>query len=220
MRNLWRSLSVYVVTSSGLVPERDHLDVARAAIEGGAGTVQLRAPELQDRPGELLAVAKEIAALCRLRGVLFIVNNVLDVAVDSGAAGVHLGQGDEVASSRQTLGPDRVLGLSVETPEQARAAERLGSTYLGVTVFSTATKPEARPVGLEGLRDIVSATSLPVVGIGGIDASNAPVILSTGAAGVAAISAVGGVEDPVQATRDLVAAVEGFFRRQGFRRQG
>ncbi|HEY3210100.1 MAG TPA: thiamine phosphate synthase [Actinomycetota bacterium] len=220
MRDLRRSLAVYVVTSSGVVPGRDHLDVARAAIEGGAGTVQLRAPELQDRPGELLAVAEEIAALCRPRGVLFIVNNVLDVAVDSGAAGVHLGQGDEVASSRQTLGPDRVLGVSVETPEQARAAERLGSTYLGVTVFSTATKPEARPVGLEGMRDIVSATSLPVVGIGGIDASNAPVVLSTGAAGVAAISAVGGADDPVQATRELVAAVEGFLRQQGFRLQG
>jgi thiamine-phosphate pyrophosphorylase len=212
VRDFHRSLAVYVVTSSGLVPGRGHSDVARAAIEGGAGTVQLRAPELQDRPEELLRVAGDIAALCHPKDVLFIVNDVIDVAIESGAAGVHLGQGNEVAGAREALGPDRVLGISAGTPEQARAAEHLGATYLGVTVFSTATKPEARPVGLGGLREIVAATSLPVVGIGGIDASNAPVVLSTGATGVAVVTAVGEAEDPVGATQELVAAVTGFFR--------
>src|SRR6266496_3029631 len=101
MRDIRRSLAVYVVTSSGLVPGRDHLGVARAAIQGGAGTVQLRAPELQDRLGELLRVATEIAHLCGPRGALFIVNNVIDVAIESGAAGVHLGQGDEVSRARR-----------------------------------------------------------------------------------------------------------------------
>ncbi len=209
------SLAVYVVTSSGFVPGRDHLDVARAAVEGGAGTVQLRAPELYARPGALLGMATEIAAVCRLHGVLFIVNDVIEVSVESGAAGVHLGQGDEVVRARQTLGPDRLLGISVETPEQARAAESLGATYLGVTVFSTATKRESRPVGLDGLREIVEATSLPVVGIGGIDASNAQVVLSAGAAGIAVVSAVGAAMDPVAATRELVAVVAGFNRERG-----
>ncbi len=209
------SLAVYVVTSSGFVPGRDHLDVARAAVEGGAGTVQLRAPELYARPGALLGMATEIAAVCRLHGVLFIVNDVIEVSVESGAAGVHLGQGDEVVRARQTLGPDRLLGISVETPEQARAAESLGATYLGVTVFSTATKRESRPVGLDGLREIVEATSLPVVGIGGIDASNAQVVLSAGAAGIAVVSAGGAAMDPVAAIRELVAVVAGFNRERG-----
>lgn len=191
------------------------MDVARAAIEGGAGTVQFRAPELADRPGELLGLAEEIAALCRRHGVLSIVNDVIDVAIHSGAGGVHLGQEDEIGRARQTLGPDLVFGLSVETPEQARTAEALGADYLGVTVFSTATKPAARPVRLEGLRDIVVATPLPVVAIGGIDASNAREVLSAGAAGVAVVSAVGEAQDPVRATRELVAAVADLSGRRG-----
>jgi thiamine-phosphate pyrophosphorylase len=209
-RDLRPSLAVYVVTSSGLVPGRGHVDVARAAVQGGAGTVQLRAPELADRPEELLALAREIAGICRSHGVLFIVNDVVDVAVRSGADGVHLGQEDEVTGAREAIGPDRVFGLSVETPEQARTAEALGADYLGVTVFSTATKPEARPVRLEGLREIVEVTSLPVVAIGGVDASNAREVLSAGASGLAVVSVVGEAEDPVRATRDLVVAVAEF----------
>jgi thiamine-phosphate pyrophosphorylase len=213
-RDLRASLAVYVVTSAGAVPGRGHVDVARAAIDGGAGTVQLRAPELADRPAELLAVAEDIAALCRRHRVLCIVNDVIDVAIRSGAAGVHLGQDDEIGSARQRLGPDRVFGLSVETPEQARTAEALGADYLGVTVFSTATKPEARPVRLEGVREIVAATDLPVVAIGGIGASNVREVLSAGATGVAVVSVVGEAEDPVRATRELVAAVADFSGRR------
>ena len=213
-RDLRRSLAVYVVTSAGLVPGRGHVEVARAAIEGGAGAVQLRAPELEDRPWELLPLATGIAALCRARGVVFIVNDLIDVAIESGADGVHLGQGDEVVGVKDRLGPDRVLGLSVETPEQAREAELMGADYLGVTVFETKTKPEATPLGLDGLRGIVAATALPVVGIGGIAASNAPEVLSAGAAGVAVVSAVGGAEDPVGATMELVRVVRGFFDEQ------
>jgi thiamine-phosphate pyrophosphorylase len=214
-RHLRASLAVYVVTSAEGVPGRGHVDVARAAIDGGAETVQVRAPELADRPGELLGLAEEIATLCRRHHVLCIVNDDVDVAVRSGAAGVHLGQEDEIGHARQQLGPDRVFGISVETPEQARTAEALGADYLGVTVFSTATKPEARPVRLEGLRDIVAATSLPVVAIGGIDASNVREVLSAGAAGVAVVSVVGEAEDPVRATRELVAAVADFSGPRG-----
>lgn len=213
-RDLRRTLAVYVVTSDGLVPGRGHVDVAGAAMEGGAGAVQLRAPELKDRPEELLSLAKEVAVLRGERGVLFIVNDLVDVAVESGADGVHLGQGDEVGGARDRLGPDRVLGLSVEGPEQAREGERMGADYLAATVYGTRTKPEARPIGLEGLRAIVAATSLPVVGIGGIDASNAQEVLVAGAAGVAVVSAVGAAEDPVEATDELVRVVRGFFDDQ------
>jgi thiamine-phosphate diphosphorylase len=211
LRDLRGSLAVYVVTSSDPASGRTHPDVAAAAIRGGATALQLRAPEMHDRPEALLPVAADIAVQCRDRGVLFIVNDLIEVALDGGAEGVHLGQDDELGGARARLGPDRVLGVSVGTPEQARTAEVLGADYLGVTVFSTATKREARPLGLDGLREIVEVTSLPVVGIGGIDASNAREVLSAGAAGVAVVSAVGASEDPVQATKELAAAVARFF---------
>lgn len=213
-RDLRRSLAVYVVTSAGLVPGRGHVEVARAAIEGGAETVQLRAPKIEDQSGELLPLATGLAALCRARDVVFIVNDLVDVAIQSGADGVHLGQEDAVVGVRDRLGSGRVLGLSVATAEQAKDAERIGADYLGVTVFETKTKPEAKPVGLDGLRGIVAVTHLPVVGVGGIDPANAPQVLAAGAAGVAVVSAVGGAEDPVAATRELVRVVRGFLGEQ------
>jgi thiamine-phosphate pyrophosphorylase len=212
LADLRRSLAVYVVTSSGLVADRGHVEVARAGVEGGATAIQLRAPELESRPDELRGVGAEIAALCRARAVLFIVNDVVDVAIQIGADGVHLGQGDELRGARGRLPPNRVLGVSVETVDQAREAERLGADYLGVTVFETATKPEATPVGLEGLREIAASSSLPVVGIGGVDASNVRAVLAAGAAGVAVVSAVGAAPDPVEATRELVRVVSGYLR--------
>jgi thiamine-phosphate pyrophosphorylase len=214
MRDIRRSLALYVVTSSGLVPGRGHLDVARAAIEGGAGAIQLRAPELEDRPDELLSLATEMASLCRERGILSVVNDYVHVAIESRSGGVHLGQRDELEGARDRLGPARVLGVSVETPDQAGEAQRIGADYLGVTVFGSATKPEATPIGGEGLRAIVAATALPVVGIGGIDASNAREVLAAGAAGVAVVSAVGAAQDPVEATRELVRVVRDFLDEQ------
>jgi thiamine-phosphate pyrophosphorylase len=198
-------LRVHVITSSGLVPGRGHIEVADAAIEGGANVVQLRAPELSDQ--ELLSVAGEIERRCRRSRVLFVVNDRIDVAVAVGAGGAHVGQADHSESARERLGPRGVLGISVATPEQAEAAERAGADYIGVTVFATPTKAEAVPMGLDGIRSIVESTSLPVVGVGGIDPSNARKVLATGAAGVAVVSAVGMASDPVAATRRLVEAV-------------
>jgi thiamine-phosphate pyrophosphorylase len=96
----------------------------------------------------------------------------------------------------------------VSTADEARQAERSGADYVGVTVWATQTKPEAEPRGLNGLRAVADATALPVVGIGGIDASNAAEVIGSGAAGVAVVSAVGAASDPVEATRALVRAVE------------
>lgn len=202
-----RALDLYVVTSGTLVPDRGHDEIAAAALEGGATAVQLRAPELGD--DRLLPLATSIAARCADAGATFVVNDRVEVAIESGATGAHVGQDDEVAGARTRLGPDRILGVSVGSVEEAAEAERAGADYLGVTVWSTATKPEAVPVGLEGLREIAAATALPVVGIGGIDAGNAADVLAAGASGVAVIGAVAAAGDPLEAVRDLRAVVDG-----------
>jgi thiamine-phosphate pyrophosphorylase len=204
-----RSLGVYVVTSSGLVAGRGHREVALAAIEGGATAVQLRAKEPSDE--ELRPLASELAARCREAGVLFVVNDRVEVALESGAAAVHVGQSDGLGGVRERIGPEMVLGISVDGPAQARAAEASGADYLGVTVWSTPTKPEAVPRGPDGVGVVVRATSLPVVGIGGIDASNAAEVLAAGAAGVAVVSAIGAARDPVAATRALAQVVTGWM---------
>jgi thiamine-phosphate diphosphorylase len=196
---------VCVLTSSGLVPHRDHREIAEAAIRGGATAVQLRAPELVDE--ELLPLAMALADRCREERVMFVVNDRLDVAAASKADGAHVGQSDDIAGARDAIGPDRVLGVSIRGPEDIPAAEAAGADYLGVTVWETATKPEAQPLGLEGLKSAADATDLPIVGIGGIDASNAREVIEAGAVGVAVISSVGGAADPVSATRALVEAV-------------
>jgi thiamine-phosphate diphosphorylase len=199
------SLRVYVVTSTGLVPRRDHRDVAAAAIEGGATAVQLRAPELS--AAELRPLAEELQRRCREAGLLFVVNDRVDVAAAVGA-GAHVGQDDDPRAARTLLGPRAVLGISVSTIEEAHAAVDAGADYLGVTVWATATKPGARPSGIAGLRALVGATALPVVAIGGIDGTNAREVLEEGgASGIAVVSAVGAAPDPVAATRDLVELV-------------
>lgn len=179
-----------------------------AAIEGGATAIQLRAPALGD--GDLLPMATELASRCREADVLFVVNDRVEVAITSGAAGAHVGQDDDPIGARERLGPERVLGVSVLAPDEAEAAEAAGADYLGVTIWATPTKPEAIPVDLDGLRAIVRATRLPVVGIGGIHVGNVHDVLAAGAAGVAVVSAVGAAPDPVAATARFAALVRAF----------
>ncbi len=194
-----RSLRLYVVTSGGF--GRGHVEVAEAAIEGGATAIQLRAPELH--PAEVHSLAAELASRCRAAGVLFIINDGLQVALDLEEVGVHVGQDVDAASVRAALGPDRVLGVSVADNGQARVARDAGADYLGVTVWSTSTKPDAVGMGPEIVRSVSEGSGLPVVGIGGIGPGNAAQVLEAGAAGVAVISAVGAARDPVAATRAL-----------------
>jgi len=208
-----RSLEVYVVTSGSFGRGRDHRSIARAAIAGGATAIQLRAPELDDE--ELLPIARDIATLCGEARIPFLVNDRVEVALRSGADGVHVGQDTDAARVRQRIGGDWILGVSAADVDDALVAERAGADYLGVTVWSTPTKPDAAPRGLEGLHDVVLATPLPVVGIGGIFASNARLVLGSGAVGIAVVSAVAAASDPVAATRELVEVVAGFRAHQG-----
>ena len=207
MSDLAAQLACYVVTAEG----GDHAVLARAAVAGGAGCVQLRAPELAREA--LVPLARDIDALCAEAGVAFVVNDDLEAALACPHAGVHLGQtdlavlGHRLESVRERLGPERLLGVSAETQRQAVDAQHDGADYLGVTVWATATKRDASPHGLDGLRAIAAATDLPVVAIGGIDADNAAAVLAAGATGVAVVTAVSRAADPVAATRRLCAVV-------------
>jgi thiamine-phosphate pyrophosphorylase len=200
-----RALEVYVITSAGFVSGRGHVEVGLAAIDGGATAIQLRAPELAE--AELLPIAAELARRCRDAGVLFVVNDRVDVAVLTDADGAHVGQDDSHSEARSHLPHGAVLGVSVSSPEEARAAEVAGADYLGVTVWSTSTKPEAVGLGLDGVRDVCAMTRLPVVGVGGVGSGNAHEVIQAGATGVAVVSAVGAAPDPVAATRELATAV-------------
>jgi thiamine-phosphate pyrophosphorylase len=203
-----KTLAVYVVTSGMPVGGGSHRAIASAAVEGGATAVQLRAPELAD--DELAPLASSLVALCGDAGVPLLVNDRIDVAVDCGATGAHVGQDDDPSVARARLGPERILGVSVGSVGEARSAHAAGADYLGVTVWATATKPEAVPIGLEGLRDVAGATAVPVVGIGGIHAGNAREVLAAGAAGIAVIGAVAGAKDPIGAVRELRTLVDRF----------
>lgn len=203
---LVQRLAVYVVTSPTVVPVPwDHRDVAAAALAGGATALQLRAPELTDE--ELLPLAVDLAALCRRSGVLFIVNDRVDVAVAARADGVHLGQRDDPTTARDRLQAGQVLGVSVTCSADIPAAVAAGADYLGVTVWPTASKADAVPAGLETVRAVVAASPVPVVGIGGITADNAAEVVHAGAVGVAVISAVAHAPDPAGVTRTLLRRV-------------
>jgi thiamine-phosphate pyrophosphorylase len=200
-----RALGVYVITSAEFFG-RGHLDVAAAAIEGGATALQLRAPELGD--DDLLLLATDLASRCRASGVLFVVNDRVDVAVAAGADGAHVGQHDDPAGARERLGAGRVLGISVRDAGEGRFAARAGADYLGVTVWPSATKPEAVAGGVAAVREVAVAVDVPVVGIGGIDPANAELVLAAGAAGVAVISAVAAAPDPAAVVRALRGVVD------------
>jgi thiamine-phosphate pyrophosphorylase len=164
-----------------------NLDTARAAADGGATVVQLR---LKDRPTrEVVAEGRRYRELCRERGVLFVVNDDVQAAIELTADGVHLGRSDPGAE--RALEAGLVLGLSAVTVEEAVAAAERGASYIGAgPVWATPTKPDADPpIGLDGLAAMAAAVEIPVVAIGGIDARNAGDCIRAGAAGVAVVRA-------------------------------
>jgi thiamine-phosphate pyrophosphorylase len=207
-------LRLYVITDR-VLSGRSHEAQAEAAIAGGATAIQLRDKTAPARV--LVEVGERLAALCRARGVVFIVNDRADVAMACGADGVHVGEDDlPVAAARRLLGPGKIVGASAGTVEAARRAEAEGADYLGVgAVFSTGTKADAGDaIGLEALARIVRAVRIPVVGIGGITVENAAAVIRAGAAGVAVVSAVVAQPDIAAAARALRAQVDGARARR------
>ncbi|MDN5344781.1 MAG: thiamine-phosphate pyrophosphorylase [Clostridia bacterium] len=199
---------LYVIITTSLGGGRPTLELVRQALAGGATAIQLREKELPAR--QLVALGREIRELTRSAGATFIIDDRLDVALAVEADGVHIGQEDlPAAIARRLLGPGRILGVSVGTVDQARQAVADGADYLGVgTLFATSSKGDAgEPIGLAGLKAIREAVTVPIVGIGGINSSNAAGVMAAGADGVAVISAVIGAPDITAAARELLAAV-------------
>jgi len=200
--------SVYLVTDRALAGPRSVEEVVALAVEGGATIVQLREKSGSSR--QLLSEARRLKELLDRVGRPLVINDRLDIALASGAAGVHLGQDDlSCAEARRIAGPDLWIGVSVATVEEAIAAERDGADYLGVgPIYPTPTKADAGPaIGLEGLRQIRAAVHLPLVAIGGIHAGNAAEVIRAGADGVAVVSAIMAADDPRAAAAALLKAV-------------
>ena len=186
-------LSLYLVTDRDLSQGRATGNIVAAAVRGGITCVQLREKQASTR--EFVAEARAVKALlaAQERHIPLIINDRLDVALAVGADGVHLGQSDmELCDARRIAGANFIIGISAESVADAMAAAAAGADYLGISpVFATATKTDtASPLGLEGIRAIRAAVSLPLVGIGGINQNNASAVLQAGADGVAVVSAI------------------------------
>ncbi len=192
--NIARSIRLYVIPDRKIGAPKNLVEQTRELLAGGATAIQLRDKELSGR--KLLETATEMARLCKEAGALFIVNDRLDIAILSGAHGLHIGQSDiPLAEAKKLSPPSFIIGVSAQTIEEARLAEKQGADYLGIgAVFPTSTK-EAEALGLTGTARVASATSLPSVAIGGINLENAAEIMKTGVSGLSLISAIVGNSD-------------------------
>lgn len=209
---LAKSLLLYAVTDRHWLGDRTLYDVVRESLEGGVTFLQLREKNLDDEA--FFQEAVRLQAMAREYGIPFVVNDNVDIAVRMDADGVHVGQSDmEAGDVRALIGPDKILGVSAQTVEQAVLAQQRGADYLGVgAVFPTGSKEDAEEVSYETLKAICEAVSIPVVAIGGITLENTPVLAGSGICGIAVISAIYGQKDIYEAARSLKKVTEEMVR--------
>lgn len=202
-------LRLYAVTDRAWAADGDGLlRQIEDAIDGGAAVVQLREKHLD--PAAFLAEAERFTALCRRRGAVSIINDRVDVALKSGADGVHIGQEDLAAGdARRILGPEKIIGVSAHSVEEALRAQAAGADYLGVgAAFATGTKADARPISRETIRAITAAVDIPVVAIGGVSRDNILELKGCGLDGVAVVSALFAQPDVRAAAAELKQLAE------------
>jgi thiamine-phosphate pyrophosphorylase len=199
---------LYAIIDTQALKGRSHLKVASQIIHGGARTIQLRDKLLSKQ--ELLPIAQQLKNLCAEHKVLFIVNDYLDITLAADADGLHLGQNDlPIKAARKLLPIDKILGCSTTTAEQAVTAEAEGADYIAVgSIYPTISKETAKVIGLDGLRQIRQAVTLPLVAIGGITKDNAAEVIAAGASSVAVISAILQAKSPEEAARQIAARFE------------
>lgn len=199
------TLRLYAVTDRSWLCGRTLEHDVEEVLKGGVTLLQLR-----EKQADTASFVREALAMRQITAryqVPLIINDRVDVLLESGADGVHIGQGDGDASLiRRQIGPDKILGVSARTVEQARAAEKQGADYIGVgAVFGTSTKADAQTISPALLRQIAESVQIPVVAIGGISARNILLLKGCKMAGVAVVSALFAQKDPQAAAKDLLA---------------
>ena len=201
------ALRLYAVTDRAWAADEAALfRQVEAAVRGGARVVQLREKHL-DRAA-FLEEAKRFVLLCRRLGAVSIINDSVEIALESGAGGVHVGQSDlEAGRARALLGPERIVGVSAHSAAEALRAKAAGADYLGCgAAFATGTKTDAKPISKETIRAVTAAAGeIPVVAIGGVVRENLLELKGLGLAGVAVVSGIFGQKDPEAAARELLA---------------
>ena len=205
---LRKAMRLYAVTDSMWLNGRTLEEVVEETLQAGTTFLQIREKNLN--PEAFEALARRVRKKAEKYHIPFVVNDEVELAAHIDADGVHIGQSDmELARARRILGPDKIIGVSAQTVEQALRAERGGADYLGVgAVFSTSTKADASEVSLEQLKAICETVSIPVVAIGGIGRNNIQKLKGTGIDGVAVVSAIFASGDIPGATSALRAETE------------
>jgi len=201
--------SLYLVTDRSLSRGRTSVDIVAAAVDGGVTCVQLREKNCDTR--EFVAEARALKPLLADRQIPLIINDRLDVALAVGADGVHLGQRDmAIGDARRIVGNSMLIGISAESAADAVQAEKDGADYIGISpVFATRTKADtAPPLGLAGISEIRCCVDIPLVGIGGIDHTNAASVMTAGVDGIAVVSAIVSADDPAAAAQQLLMIID------------
>lgn len=199
---------LYLVTSQSVSSGRDTAEIVRAALAGGVRLIQLREKDLSAR--QLVKLAREIRRLTAKAEALLIINDRFDVALAVGADGVHLGQDDLPVAEARRMSPDLIVGSSSHSVKEAFKAQEHGASYVNIgPLFPTKTKNWSGGfLGVEGLREISRAISIPFTVMGGIKQRHIPELLSAGARTIAVVSAITAAKDPKQATRKLLAEIK------------
>lgn len=208
-----KDLLLYAVTDRAWLGDKTLSWQVEESLKGGATMIQLREKHLDHE--HFLKEAKEIKELCRKYQVPFLINDDVDLAVEVDADGVHVGQHDmEAGEVRKKIGPNRILGVSAQTVEQALLAQQAGADYLGVgAVFPTGTKDDADAVSIQTLGEICRAVSIPVVAIGGIGQHNVMQLAGSGICGIAVVSAIYAQPDIQNAASTLHALAKEMVER-------
>ena len=206
---------LYVIVDPEVTGGRDPLEIAEAALRGGAKMLQLRDKDREK--GQSILLAKALNRLCQEFGALFIMNDHADVAVLAGADGIHVGQGDlSVEETRRVISPSQLVGRSNYTLEESLESQRMGADYVALgNIYSTSTKASIRdraPLGPATLAQVKEVLDVPLVAIGGIDETNIAQVAAAGADAICVSSAVGTSKDPEKAARALVQAIAGAGR--------
>ena len=209
-----QALKLYLVTDRDLSLGRSLEEVVREAVAGGVTMVQLR--EKDAATGEFIELGRRLKAVLKPLGIPLIINDRVDVALAVDADGVHIGQSDmSYADARRLLGPDKIIGLSVENFKDLEVANELDVDYIGISpVYGTPTKTDtAEPFGLDGLRKAVQMSVHPTVAIGGMNASTIRNVMAAGADGVAVVSAICSAPSPHTAAEELKREVYAGVRK-------